>query len=132
MNPRLVEQPRIAHIAWDVSVSPTKAAVGELRQLAGLLSDVDKHFSVKVEDGTLFVTIGGGGAGTHTASVAFADGLNNEFNNSAQYNTQHLLSILQSAGNNAAVVQFSTKGVAGVTVTTEIGTYNYFLRGKQG
>jgi hypothetical protein len=132
MNPRLVEQPRVNNITWDVSVTPTKAAVAEFRQLAGLLSDVDKHFGVKVEGGTLFVTIGGGGAGTHSASVAFATDLDKDFHTTAQYNTQHLLSILQGAGSHPALVRFSAKGVAGVVVTTEIATYNYILRGKQG
>jgi hypothetical protein len=131
MNPRLVEQPQIANIKWHVTVAPTKATVTELSQLASHLSEVDSMFGVMVENHTLFVTIGGGASGTHTSSVALATEVEEAFSApSATYNTKHLLSVLKNAGPNPSEVRFSERGVAGITVETEYGTYNYFLRAK--
>jgi hypothetical protein len=131
MNPRLVEQPQIANIRWDVTITPTKATVTELAQLANYLSEVDTMFAVLVENKTLFVTIGGGASGTHTSSVALATEVEEKFSApSATYNIRHLLAILKNTGPNPSAVRFSEKGVAGITVETEHGVYNYFLRAK--
>lgn len=131
MNPRLVEQPQITNIPWHVTVRPTKASIAELTQLAGHLSEVDTMFGVKVENSTLFVTIGGGANGTHTSSVAFATDVEEEFAApSATYNTRHLLAVLKNSGPNPSEVRFSSRGVAGITVETEYGMYNYYLRAK--
>jgi hypothetical protein len=131
MNPRMVEQPQIATIKWNVTVTPSKATVTELAQLANHLSEVDTMFGVLVENETLFVTIGAGASGTHTSSVALATEVTETFSApSATYNIRHLLAVLKNAGPNPSEVRFSERGVAGITVETDHGTYNYYLRAK--
>jgi hypothetical protein len=131
MNPRLVEQPQITNIPWNVSARPTKASIAELTQLAGYLSEVDTMFGVKVENKTLFVTIGGGANGTHTSSVAFATDIEADFTApTVTYNTRHLLAVLKNSGPNPSEVRFSSRGVAGITIETDYGIYNYYLRAK--
>jgi hypothetical protein len=88
-------------------------------------------FGVKLENYTLFITIGGGASGTHTSSVAFATDVVDTFSPpSVTYNTKHLLSVLKNSGAIPAEVLFSEKGIAGITVNTDYGTYNYYLRAK--
>ncbi len=131
MNPKLVEMPQIANIKWHVTVTPSKATIAELGQLANHLSEVDTMFGVLVKDKTLFVTIGGGANGTHASSVALATDVEEEFTPpSAVYNTKHLLAVLKNTGSEPAKVRFSERGVAGIAVETDYGTYNYFLRAK--
>jgi hypothetical protein len=131
MNPKLVEQATITNIPWNVTVTPTKATITELTQLSAHLSEVDTMFGVKVENKTLFVTIGGGASLTHASSVAFASDVEEVFAApSVTYNTKHLLAVLKNAGPNPSAVRFSERGLAGVTVDTEYATYNYYLRAK--
>lgn len=131
MNPRLVEQATVTNIPWSVRVTPTKATIAELTQLSAHLSEVDTMFGVKLENYTLFITIGGGASGTHTSSVAFATDVVDTFSPpSVTYNTKHLLSVLKNSGAIPAEVLFSEKGIAGITVNTDYGTYNYYLRAK--
>lgn len=133
MNPRLVgDQAKIATIPWNVAVTPSKAKLAEVIQLAGLLSEVEKHFSVHVKEGTLFLTLGGKGAASHTASVALASEVDEELPPSNMvFKAPQFLAVLKAAGNQP-MVRFSSRNVAGITVTTEKGVYNYLLRATEG
>lgn len=131
MNPRLVEQATVTNIPWNVTVMPTKATIAELTQLSAHLSEVDTMFGVKFENKTLFLTIGAGATSTHTSSVAFATDVEETFSPpSVTYNTKHLLAVLKNAGPKPSAVRFSEKGIAGITVDSDYGTYNYYLRAK--
>lgn len=138
MAPRLVgDQATIATIPWDVEVAPTKAKIAEFTAHAQLLSAVDNNFGVRIENGTMFLTIGSangtsGVAGSHTATIAFATGIESKYTASkVVFNTSHLLTALKNAGNFPVKVRFSNKGIAGVLVETDFATYAYFLRAKE-
>ena len=47
------------------------------------------------------------------------------------FNTSHLLTALKNAGSAPVKVRFSNKGIAGVSVETELATYDYFMRAKE-
>jgi hypothetical protein len=134
MNPRLVgDQAKIATIPWNVAVTPSKAKIAEVTQLAGLLSEVEKHFSVHVKDGTLFLTLGGKGAASHTASVALATEVEDDLPPSNMvFKAPQFLAVLKATGNLPITVRFSSRHIAGITVTTEKGVYNYLLRATEG
>lgn len=134
MNPRLVmDQAKIASIPWNVEVAPSKAKIAEVVQLAGLLSDVDKHFSVHVKNRTLFLTLGGKGAVSHSASVALATDVEADLPPSNMvFKAPQFLAVLKAAGNFPVTVRFSARHIAGITVTTEKGVYNYLLRATEG
>jgi hypothetical protein len=135
MNPRLVsDQAKIANIPWSVTVTPSKSKTAELIQLAGLLSDVEKHFSVHVKNNTLFLTLGGKGAASHMASVAFATDVEvgADLPSANMFKTAQFLNVLKVAGNLPVLVRFSARHIAGITITTEKGVYNYLLRATEG
>lgn len=135
MNPRMVgEQAKIASIVWDMTITPTKAKITEIAQLASMLSEVDKMFGLKVEDGTLFLTIGGKSEVTHAATVALAEDVESKLLNSNNwlYNTAQFLSILKNASNAECKVNFCSRGVIGITVETDKAIYTFYIRGKQG
>jgi hypothetical protein len=131
MNPRLVPSVKLTDIPWHVTVTPSKSNIAEFTHLAGILSDCPT-FGVKVEHDTLFATIGIGSTSTHSAEVALANDVTTPFTAPAStWNTKHLLAILRNApGPNPAEVRFSERGLAGITVETEHGSYNYILRAK--
>jgi hypothetical protein len=133
MNPRLVgDQAQIATIPWNVEIVPTKAKIAELEKLAHLLSEVDKGFGVAIRNETLFLTIGTDTAGTHTSTVAFVENVQTDYKEERIFfNTGHFLGVLKNAGSVPPIVRFSSKGVVGITVETEVGIYNYYLRAKQ-
>lgn len=135
MNPRLVgDQAKIQAIPWEVSVVPQKAKITEFIQLAGLLSEVEKQFSVNIENKTMFLTIGGGRAATsHSSSIAFASDVTEELpHTNMVFKVPQFLSVLKAAGNLPVTVKFSSRGVAGVIVDTGKGTYSYILRASEG
>ena len=134
MNPRLVgDQAKIANIPWNVAVTPTKAKIAEVIQLAGLLSEVDKHFSAHIEGSTLFLTLGGKGAASHTASVALAADVEGELPTSNMvFKAPQFLSVLKTVGNLNSTVRFSARHIAGITVNADHGVYNYLLRATEG
>lgn len=138
MMPRMVgDQAHIATIPWDVEVLPTRAKITEFTALAQLLSAVDNSFSVRIDNGTMFLTIGSatgtsGVAGNHTAVIAFATGIDSKYTApKTLFNTGHLLIALKNAGNLPVKVRFSNKGLAGVSVETELAFYDYYLRAKE-
>jgi hypothetical protein len=134
MHPRMVgEQAKIASITWDLTFTPTKAKVTEMAQLAGLLSEVDKMFGLKIEDGMLYMTIGGGSEVTHSASIGLMETAEKNLPDSGNwmYDTPNFLSVLKNAGNGQVSVNFSSRGVIGMTIETDKAVYCYYLRGKQ-
>lgn len=131
MNPRLVESAQISNIPWHIMIQPTKSSIAELTSFAALFAEVDTMFGVKVDNQTLFITIGGGASGTHTSSVVFATDIKENYSSAgATYNTRHLLAVLKNAGTNPTEVRFSELGVASVIVETDYGIYTYYLRAK--
>ncbi len=134
MSAKMVgEQAKIASITWDLTVTPTKAKVGEISQLASLLSKVDGMFGLKVENDTLYMTIGGNSEVTHAATIALAEDVNSKLLNSSTwlYNTSNFLSILKNAGNDSSTVSFCSRGVIAISIESACGTYTYYIRGKQ-
>jgi hypothetical protein len=134
MSPRMVgEQATIKNIDWELTMTPSKAKIEEIAKLSVLLSDVDKTFGLKVENGTLFLTIGGNSEVRHAATVILVeDDVDGKLLNANPwfYNTAQLLSILKNTGNHESSVKFSSRGVIGIVVETEKGEYTYYLRGK--
>lgn len=136
MNPMMIGDPAtIRNVEWEMTMKPTKAKVEEISKLYGLLSEVDKVFGLKVENHTLFLTIGGNNEVRHAATIALID--EDESNdgrlinaNPWFYNTAQFLAILKNAGNGETTVKFLSRGVIGVTVETEQGEYTFYLRGK--
>ena len=135
MNPKLVgDQAKIANIPWDISVPLSKSKITEVVQLAGLLaSATEGNFGLRVEGGTLFLTLGRKSAASHTGSVALATEVEGQVPASnTVFKVPQFLAVLKNVGNHPCTVRFSQKGVGGVRVETEHGTYNYYMRASEG
>jgi hypothetical protein len=137
MSAELVgEQPTVRQMPWDITISPQKAKVAEFSQLASLLSDVDKNFTVqtrKTKNGIdLIFGIGSVGSSSHSATMVFEPEVDakNEVKQPLIFNTKQFLDVMKAAGNNATTLHVFHKGVLGLTVETGRGTYHYFLRAK--
>jgi hypothetical protein len=135
ISPRFIgdgKKTSIGKIPWDTTVSMTKAKASEIQQLAGLLTDVDKHFGLVVEDDKLFLTIGGKSEVTHATTIFLADGVTSTLLNSNKfyYNMTNFLAVIKRAENSACKVSFCSRGVVGITVETDHAVYNYYLRGN--
>lgn len=128
------DQAQIAKIDWDVSIVPAKAKVAEFAQLAGLYSKVDNRFGVKMVDSNLVLNIGQSGELTHTASVVFAADVAGTIRTEMAHDSfsmANFLAILRLAGDNPTKVNITSKGVMGITVDTEFGIYDYYIRAKR-
>lgn len=123
----------VGNIPWDITVPITKAKVGEIVQLAGLVSAKldDNLFSLRVENDHLYFTMGGKSEITHAASVSLMDGVTSELLNSNryEYNITNFLAVIKSAGNSPLTVRFCPRGVIGITIETDLVTYDYYIRG---
>src|SRR5882672_4651461 len=123
INPRMIgERAHIANINWGVAVTPSKAKLTEVTQLTAMLSQVDQHFSVSYEDGTLFLAIGGKGASSHQASVALASDVEPvALPPRMVFKAPHFLAVLKNAGNLPCTIRFAKEGVGGILIETEHG-----------
>lgn len=128
IDPSRIEDVNIQNIPWNITVTPNKANISELTQLANLFTEVDSNFGVKLQNKTLFVTIGTTGT-HHQTSMVFATDVHGDLSqDDVVYSTKHLLAVLKNVA--SSEVQVSDKRVVGVTIETDYGTYNYYLRGK--
>jgi hypothetical protein len=132
MDPKHIpDQANIGNIPWDVQFEPVQSKVTEFAQLAGLYTEVDKNFGVKVKDGNLIFYIGEEDAANHRASMVFATDVKGELKGSLTWQTFQFLSIMKLIGQNPTTIKITSRGVLGITVTTPYGTYNYFIRANR-
>lgn len=125
---RAGEYPTISDIPWNVTLTPAKAKMAELAQLVALFAEVGDKFSVEVDDGFLILSLGEATSSTHSATMVLAENVTGELKHALRFRVSQFLSIIKIAGSNPMTVKFSDKGIAGITVETEIAIYDYYLR----
>lgn len=132
MSPEMVgEQAVIANIPWDVTVTPQRAKVAEFTQLAGLFGEVERHFNPITEDGALLFCIGASGGSNHRVSMVFEPVVEGEIKAAMNFSTPQFLSVIKNAGQNPTTMRICERGVLGLTVTTQHGSYNYYIRARR-
>jgi hypothetical protein len=133
INPRMIgDRAKLADVAWDVTVTPSKAKLAEVVQLTGMLAEVDQHFSVLYEGQTLFLIIGSKVASNHNARVALATEVEPVTLPSGMvFKAPHFLAVLKKAGSLPCTIRFAERGLANILVETEHGQYSYILRGAE-
>lgn len=128
MSPeRVPEQAEIKNIPWDVSFVPNKGKVAEFQQLSSLYSEISKNFGVEIKNGNLLFSFGGEGSSMHTGSMVFEENVQGELNAGLQWPAARFLQVLKLAGGEPTV-RVTKRGVLAIEVTTETGTYKYYLR----
>jgi hypothetical protein len=132
MDPALVpEQATIPNIPWDVVVTPTKSKVTEFSQLAGLYSEVDKNFGARTVNGDLQFYIGDEESSRHRVSMIFESGVKGELKGPLAWNTYQFLAVMKLTGQHATSLKLTSRGVLSITVETQHGIYNYFIRANR-
>ena len=136
VSPRMLgDRAHIAPVKWGVSVTPSKAKLTEVIQLTGMLAQVDQNFGVTYDNDsrTLFLTIGGKSAASHTASVALESDVDSDvLPTKMMFKMPHFISVVKNAGNHPCTIRFAKEGVGGILVETDHGSYSYILRGIEG
>lgn len=121
-------QPKIAQIPWDVEISFSTAKYSEFQKFSSLYTEIDKHFVVSTEDGTLIATFGKPNSSIHSGSMTLAEGVS-KVQGGLVFPIDKFLTLMKLALNaKAHKVLFSSAGLLGVEVETDHGLYNYYLR----
>lgn len=132
IDPRFVNEGKrtsISNIPWDITIPLTKAKITEVSQLAGMLSEVDKMFGFLLEDGKLFLTIGGASEIMHQATILLAEDITKDVVNSGKfYSMGNLLAALKTS--TSFEVNISFRGVIGISFETDKMSYMYYIRGE--
>jgi hypothetical protein len=132
INPKMMgRRPQINTLQWSIAVEPTRAKVNEVVELAGMLAQFDQHFSVSFQDGALLLHIGSRDSNSHNATVPLATDLDEVPLPTCAFRATYLVTILKTVGNWPLSIRFAPEeGVTSLLITTDHGSYNYVLRGR--
>ncbi len=124
------QQATISSIPWGVALEEiNKSKITEFTQFAGLYAEIDKFFSVTVDNGDLVMTFGQQASSSHSGSMIFAENIAGSLSSTLTFPVDRFL-MLMKIGQNAqsSKLMFSNKGLLGVEAVTNHGLYKYFLR----
>ncbi len=122
-----VKVPTFKGASWDVTITPSKAAIVRLNESFGIIGGFEKRFIVSVDSkGTLKFAVGTGP--TDTTVVPFATGVSGNLKNQWTYPLSQVLAILKLADTAAtSTMSFSDQGALKIDVDSGIGKYTYIL-----
>lgn len=120
-----VKVPAFKGASWDVTVSPTTAAINLFNSAFGIYGGYEKRFIVKVDKGTLKFEIGDGP--TDRVTVPFATGVTGSLSHKWTYPLSQVLSILKLADTSTCSMSFSDAGALKIDIDSGIGKYSYIL-----
>jgi hypothetical protein len=115
---------------WDVEFVPSRRAVKELQQVAGILSSYDPLFTVSTEDDNLIFTIGD--ASTDKADLQFAKNVGGSLSSAWSFPLSTVLTILRLGDTSQMSVKISDQGAMMIAVDSGLGLYEYILPAKAG
>lgn len=111
-------------VKWDVTVSPTIAAINRFQFQAGANTE-HTSFLAKTEDGKLKFTFGD--ISSHAGEFIFATDVTGTLNKAWTWPISPILSILKIADSNTATISFSNEGAMQITLDSGIATYKYII-----
>jgi len=120
-----VKVPPFKGATWDVTLTPTKAAVTRLSECSGIIGGFEKRFTVSVDKGTLKFSVGTGP--TNTTVVPFATNITGTLKHQWTYPLAQVLSILKLTETSTATMSFSDMGALKIDIDSGIGKYSYIL-----
>lgn len=122
-----VKVPAFKGATWDVTLTPSKAAITRLNESFGIIGGFEKRFIVSIDSkGTLKFAVGTGP--TDTTVVPFATGVSGNLKNQWTYPLSQVLAILKLADTAAtSTMSFSDMGALKIDIDSGIGKYSYIL-----
>lgn len=128
------KQALVAAVPWTVTIQPEPSKIAEFRHHASVFSEVDRLFRVTVEGGDLLFAIGTDTSATHCVSMVFASGIAGDLPSKPgrplSFDVAQFLTLLRVAGTKPVTLTFSSIGVLGVSVQTDVAAYRYYLKAK--
>ena len=122
------QQATIAKVPWNVTLEVSKEMLTEFQSFAGLYSEVDKSFTIGIEEDEVIVSFGQGSSSTHSGSMKLADAKGQNLKGSLSFPVDKFLMLLKLAVNDTAKLLLTDKGLLGVDIEGEYGIYHYYLR----
>jgi hypothetical protein len=121
-----IKVPPFKGATWDVTITPSKAAVSFIGDTFGILGGYEKRFIVSVDKGTLNFNIGTGP--TDRTTVPFATGVSGTLKHQWTYPLSQVLAVLKLADTaSSATMSFSDMGALKIDIDSGIGKYSYIL-----
>ena len=120
-----VKVPAFKGANWDVTVTPTTAAIALFNSAFGIYGGYEKRFVVKVDKGTLKFEIGDGP--TDRVTVPFATSVTGSLSHKWTYPLSQVLSILKLADTSTCTMSFSDAGALKIDIDSGVGKYSYIL-----
>ena len=119
-----IKVPPFKGATWNLTITPTKKAIGTLSTYMGILGGFEKRFIVSIDKGTLYFSIGNGPVDRVT--VPFATGVTGTLKQWS-YPLSQVLSILKLADAADCKMNFSDMGALKIDIDSGIGKYSYIV-----
>lgn len=122
-----VKVPPFKGATWDITLTPSKAAIARISEHNGILGGFEKRFVVSVNaKGTLNFNIGSGP--TDRVTEPFALGVTGTLKHQWTYPLSQVLAILKLTDTaSTATMSFSDMGALKIDIDSGIGKYSYIL-----
>ena len=114
-------------VNWNVSFEPSKVAVQELAQIAGIYINIEPTFSVRTENGNLVVGVGTDDGNGHAGKRIFARNVDGELKQHWSWPLHQVLAILKLGMSGACVMNISDQGALQISIDSGLAVYNYIL-----
>lgn len=128
MNKDVVKDIDKKSIPWDLQVSLLPSKIVEFDQLSRLYKDISKYFKIRSEDDCLMVDFGVNSSSTHSGTMVLHEGIESPLLGESEFVIDRFISILKKS--QSPILKINTRGILGVSVETDIATYDYLLRKK--
>jgi hypothetical protein len=123
------DQPEIGKIPWDLVLDLTPSKIAEFAQMANLYAEVDPVFALRSEAGALVADFGNNSSSTHSGSMTLLDATPIQIAGDLQFRIDKFLLMLKTAaGAESSEVRLCSRGLLGVSASTDQGTYDYMLK----
>ena len=118
-------------IQYDIEVKqPSRNKIQEFSSFAGILSEVEKNFSVKVINKQLKFFIGDENSSNSKVEFVFADDVQAKLTSALYWECHHFLAIMNLADSADTTIKISNVGLIQIIVNTGLLTYEFLLPGS--
>lgn len=120
------KQPDIKNIPWTLRLDDIEM-FSDFPTFAALYSEVDKFFSITVEDSELICTFGQDAGAMQSGSLIIGK-VDGAINTVLTFPIDKFIMMLKLAKGRNSRLMFTDKGLLGMEIETSLGVHNYYLR----
>lgn len=122
-----------AAIKWDAEiVEPSRTKIAEFNSFAGILSDIEKSFSIKTDtDQNLNFYIGDEDSSNSRVTLTFSENVSNNVEPKLYWTCSDFLNVMNLASAAQTIVKFSNQGIIEIVANTGMLEYSFILPGNR-